>query len=66
MREFFRHALHAGTAGNQGALRLAGGTFGGRGDFIAALMAGQPLAIAMLHQPGGAVRAREFVAAGFA
>ena len=64
--EFLRHALHAGAAGDQAAFGAALRAFGRRRGFIAALMTGKPLAIAMLDQPGRTVAARHLVAAGFA
>ena len=64
--ELLRHPLDPGAAGNQHAFALAFRAGIGGGDFMPALMTGQPLAIAMFHQPGRTMGAGELVAAALA
>ena len=63
LRRLLGDALDAGTDGREAVLRVAGGTdLGGRLD-IAAVVALQQAALAVLHQPGRAGAAGEAVAA---
>ena len=59
----FGDALDARPAGDECARVAALGTGGGRAAFVAAVVADQPSAIAMLDQPRGASRAAQLVTA---
>ena len=57
LRHFLAQPLHARADRGETVLGLAFRAFGRRRQRIAAMMADQPPAVTVIHQPGGAVRA---------